>query len=220
MSGLELFEKAKFAPLTSFDKALDLYGKCIGKIVKDEDLLQPAFPAGRRPPNFPNTVPSEVLPAAFCVFAGMFLNPQLRYTEGESHSLVASCLNHVYIINTATKPDAYKLLVSFRPGRRENTSRFKSEREQFLLKSLQIIACTTLGILAWDAKDRSTAAKRYKDALDIGSTDPLFTLPTPSPGIECAAQESLNQARANLAVLVANDARNAAVAGAIERAKC
>ncbi|TEB20761.1 hypothetical protein FA13DRAFT_201930 [Coprinellus micaceus] len=196
MSGLELFEKAKFAPLTSLDKALDLYGKCIRKVMKDEDLLQPTFPGGCRPPTFPDTVPSEVLPAAFCVFAGMFLNPQLRYTE-------------------ATKPEAYKLLASFRPGYRADSSRFKSEREQFLLKSLQIIACTTVGILAWDTKDRSTAAKRYKEALDIGSTDPLFTSSTPSPGIECAAQESLNQARANLAVLVANDARNAAVAGAM-----
>ena len=70
----------------------------------------------------------------------------------------------------------------------------------------------TLGLLAWDAKDRSTAAKRYKEALDLAATDPTFSSPTPASGLETWIQADLEQTRNNLAMLIQNDEMNARMA--------
>lgn len=77
------------------------------------------------------------------------------------------------------------------------------------MKCLQISASLTLGLLAWDAKDRATAAKRYKEALDLAATDPLFSCPRPQVGLETWIQNDLKEVRQNLNILIQNDAKNA-----------
>src|SRR6266568_8763408 len=75
-----------------------------------------------------------------------FHDPAMNHTE-ESH------------------PEAYKLLSSFKPGAQKSHPRL--ERTPRLLKAMQITAGLTLGLLAWDKRDRATAAKRYREALDL-----------------------------------------------------
>lgn len=197
MSGFELLRKAEIAYSLEHnpDKAFDLYQKCIKRIMRHENVCASAFPGGRRPAGLPADAPSETIAMAFRNFSGFFRDPRMNYTE-------------------ATAPEAYKFLASFRPShaRDKDFSRFVSDRAKFVLKCLQISACMTLGLLAWDAKDRPTAAKRYKEALDLAETEPAFTSPSPPPGIETWIRQDLKQTRDNLAVLIANDEVNARMA--------
>ncbi|TEB29067.1 hypothetical protein FA13DRAFT_1735169 [Coprinellus micaceus] len=119
---------------------------------------------------------------AFRNFVGLFRDPSMNYTE-------------------ATTPEAYKFFASFRPShaREKDFERFTSPDAKFLLKCLQIVACMTLGLLAWDAKDQ---------ALDLAATDPTFSSPTPAAGLETWIQADLQQAKDNLAMLIQNDETN------------
>ncbi|KAG5646719.1 hypothetical protein DXG03_002401 [Asterophora parasitica] len=47
---------------------------------------------------------------------------------------------------------------------------------------MQITAGMTLGLLAWDKRDGSTAAKRYQEALDLAATHAPFVSPSLAPG--------------------------------------
>ncbi|KAH6913458.1 hypothetical protein BKA70DRAFT_1096974, partial [Coprinopsis sp. MPI-PUGE-AT-0042] len=142
----------------------------------------------------PAEVPTETLAAAFYSVCGFFRDPTLNFTAD-------------------TQPDAYRLVYGFRPSSIQRYPRFKSAEEQFLLKPecLQIAACFTLGLLAWDKKDRASAAKRYQEAIDLAKTDPTFDSSNPLDGIHCWDKATLNDIRDNLAILVATDTTNAGI---------
>ncbi|KAE9399700.1 hypothetical protein BT96DRAFT_919996, partial [Gymnopus androsaceus JB14] len=91
-----------------------------------------------------------------------------------------------------SSPEAFKLLNKFRPAK-------------ILLKGLQIIAGMTLGLLAWDKKDRPTASKRYREALDLAKTHPPYG-EAPKPGHQ-------NLKHFELYVATNNDTINAARVG-------
>jgi len=79
---------------------------------------------------------------------------------------------------------------------------------------MQITAGLTLGVLAWDNRDRAKAAKRYKEALDLAATHPPFTnLPPGTVGLEKWVYLDLQQVKANLDHLVQNDTINAQMLG-------
>ncbi|KAK7692647.1 hypothetical protein QCA50_004280 [Cerrena zonata] len=124
-----------------YDKSLDLYQKCIKKLVKDERLTQglPAISPS-------DEIPQELLGVAF-------------------HQLTSFFRDGTYSQESA--PDAYKLINSFRPGGNKEYPRFTTPEQQLLLKAIQINAGLTLGLIAWDKKDRATAAKRYKEVIDL-----------------------------------------------------
>jgi hypothetical protein len=71
-----------------------------------------------------------------------------------------------------------------------------------------------LGILAWDNRDRATATKHYKEALDLAATHPPFIdLPPGTVGLEKWVNLDLQQVKVNLAHLVQNDTINAQMLG-------
>ncbi|KAF8869261.1 hypothetical protein CPB84DRAFT_1839606 [Gymnopilus junonius] len=73
-----------------------------------------------------------------------------------------------------------------------------------------ITAGLTLGVLAWDNHDRATAAKRYREAIDVANTYSPFTiLPTGTIGWELYVHNDLLQAKSNLGTIVQNDTINA-----------
>jgi hypothetical protein len=121
------------------------------------------------------------------------------------------CQRTIFIACGAeTSPEAYRLLNSFRASSSNDHSRFKGERAKIILKGLQITAGLTLGLLAWDKKDRAAAAKRYKEALDVAATHTAFGSVNGSPKhFERWVAIEVNQIRENLHVLVENDISNA-----------
>jgi len=79
---------------------------------------------------------------------------------------------------------------------------------------MQITAGLTLGLLAWDNRDRATAAKRYREALNLAATHPPFTdLPPGTVGLEKWVYLDLQQVKVNLDHLVQNDTINAQMLG-------
>jgi len=193
MNGYKLFTAGETAYMLHHDAdaALQYYQKAIKKIIKDEVVTaQMPIPPGSLPPNFP----TETLAMVFQNLCGFFRDPAMNYTE-------------------KTAPEAYKLLFSFRPNSTRDYSRFRTPRAQLLKKAMQANAGMTLGLLAWDAKDRATAAKRYQEVLDIGAGEPAFNgqQGRPAPGLETWGAEAVQQARDNLAVIVRNDETNAQV---------
>lgn len=79
-----------------------------------------------------------------------------------------------------------------------------------LLKGLQITAGFTLGLLAWDKKDRATAAKRYKEALDLAATYPPFnSVARSKKHLERWVATEVQTTKDNLDMLIKNDAANA-----------
>jgi len=143
------------------------------------------------PPDFPQ----ELLGAVWRNFVGFFRDPAMHFTEG-SH------------------PEAYKLLNSFKPSAQKPHPRLeRTPRGKVLLKGMQITAALTLGVLAWDQRDRATAAKRYREALDLADSHPAFkSLPQGKIGLELYVHNDLQQAKTNLGVLVQNDFINAEMA--------
>lgn len=80
---------------------------------------------------------------------------------------------------------------------------------------MQIIASLTVGILAWDLKDRATAAKRYREALDLAVTHAPFNGPPSScTNLERWIATDVQATRENLAMLARNDEMNANVIAA------
>ena len=140
------------------------------------------------PPDFPQ----ELLGGVWRNFVGFFRDPSMNFTE-ESH------------------PEAYKLLRSFRPGAQKSHPRLeRTPRGNILLKGMQITAGLTLGLLAWDKRDRATAAKLYREALDLAETHlPFTTLPQGVIGLELYVHNDLQETKTNLGILVMNDTKNA-----------
>lgn len=77
---------------------------------------------------------------------------------------------------------------------------------------MQITAGMTLGLLAWDKKDRATAAKRYKEALDLAATYEPFNriLPT-NKHLLLWVSTDVQQTKDNLNTLMRNDVANAQI---------
>ncbi|KAJ7770526.1 hypothetical protein B0H16DRAFT_1515754 [Mycena metata] len=110
-------------------------------------------------------------------------------------------------------PDAYNLVYSFRPTAHGHPQ-FKGQNGRRLLKALQISAALTLGVLAWDKGDRSTAAKRYQEALDVAATHPPFNAVTPGlKHLDRTTAFDVEQIRGNLATLMMNDSITASSVG-------
>lgn len=109
-----------------------------------------------------------------------------------------------------TAPDAYKLLYSYRPGSSKEHTKFRGNDGKIMLMALQITASLTLGLMAWDKTDRATAAKRYKEALDLAATHPPFLSESAaSSRIEKWVARDVLEIKENLGILVGNDMFNA-----------
>ncbi len=101
----------------------------------------------------------ETLALIWRNFVGFFRDPKLGFNEESS-------------------PEAYQLLCSFRPSDERSFPEFeKSTEGKILLIAIQATALATLGLMAWDKGDRATAAKRYKQALDLAGKHPPFISP-------------------------------------------
>jgi len=115
----------------------------VKKILKDEN------PTAKLPVIVPDDFPQETLGAVWRNFVGFFHDPAMSFTR-------------------TSDTEVYKLLNSFRPSASKPYPRLeKTDRGRVLLKGMQITAGLTLGLMAWDDRDRATAAKRYKEALDL-----------------------------------------------------
>ncbi|EJD44549.1 hypothetical protein AURDEDRAFT_114295 [Auricularia subglabra TFB-10046 SS5] len=196
MSGLSLFKKAEMAYMldSNVPQAFDLYVQSIRKIIKNEDVAQ-KFP---QPIPVPD-MPQELLGIVWRNFVGFFRDPALGFTVDNA-------------------PDAYKLLLSFKPSSTPAYPEFEKrsgKRGAELLKGMQITAGFTLGLMAWDKRDRATAAKRYNEALALAETHaPFVGRPTaPRSGLELYVYNDVQECRSNLAKLVASDAKNAQLLG-------
>lgn len=112
-----------------------------------------------------------------------------------------------YLLETA--PDAYKLVKELRPHSTKKFSRFTTTEEKLLLKALQLHANFTLGLMAWDKKDRATAAKRYQETLDLAATHPSWNTVDPqSKHLDRWVINCVQQVKKNLSSLVQNDIIN------------
>jgi hypothetical protein len=192
MSGVELFQRAETLYFQGkVPETFEMYQKSIKKILKDEN------PTATLPLPLPtDDFPRETLGVVWRNFLGFFRDPAMSFTP-ESH------------------PEAHKLLNSFRPASTSaSSSRIharleRTERGKILLKGMQVTAGITLGLIAWDKRDRATAAKRYKEALDLAQTHPPFTTLAPGAvGLDKYVHSDVQTARDNLAVLVQNDIAN------------
>jgi len=187
-TGIVIFQRAEQCYARGqVNTTFELYQRAIKKILKDEVLT------AKLPAIVPDEAPEEALCFIWMNFLGFFRDPAMNFTA-------------------ETSPEAYKLLKSFRPSAQKEYTRFRGERGQTVLKAMQITAGLTLGLLAWDKKDRATAAKRYKEAIDLAQTHPPFV--TMSPGVkhlEKWVAKELAQAKDNMDVLVRNDIINSEV---------
>ncbi|GLB42114.1 putative MYND finger [Lyophyllum shimeji] len=193
MSGLSLFQQAElFYYQGRINDAFENYRKSIKKILKDENVLAKVPGADIIPDDFPQ----ELLGMVWRNFVGFYRDPKMNFTE-ESH------------------PEAFRLLNSFRPTAKPHPRLERSARGKVLLKGMQITAGLTLGLLAWDKHDRATAAKRYREALDLAETLPAFTSPPPGTrGMEKYVYGDLQDTKTNLGRLILNDTINAELFGA------
>ncbi|KAG6817119.1 hypothetical protein H0H87_012640 [Tephrocybe sp. NHM501043] len=193
-TGLALFQQAEVAySRGNILAAFEGYQKCIKKILKDENptALVPGIPASALPPNMPR----ELLGMVWQNFMGFFRDPKMNFTE-------------------TSAPDAWKLMNSFRPGA-ESTSKGhkrlqRTERGKVMLKGMQVTAALTIGVMAWDKRDRATAAKRYKEGIEVATTHaPFVNLPPGTLGWEAYVHHDLKEAKDNLGILIDNDTINA-----------
>lgn len=123
-------------------------------------------------------------------------------------------------LNADNSPKAYNLILSYRSpplaSSAINESKTKTiddypmfkrrgARGALVLDTMRITAGLTLGLMAWDKRDRATAALRYQEALALADkyADMLVTKPT--RGLEGWLAVDVGQMRDNLAVLVLND---------------
>ncbi|KAF8060832.1 hypothetical protein FPV67DRAFT_1673666 [Lyophyllum atratum] len=195
MSGLALFKRAEASHYQGdIQSAFDDYQKAIKKILKDENVT------AKIPAIVLDDCPQELLGYIWRSLLGFFRDRQMNFTE-------------------ESDPDAFKLLSSFRPSAPKSHPRLeRTPRGKVLLKGMQVTAGLTLGLLAWDKRDRATAAKRYQEALDLAETHPAFSsLPPGMTGLEKYVHADLIQVKVNLGWLIVNDTLNEQVFGAQTR---
>lgn len=120
-------------------------------------------------------------------------------------------------LNATTAPDAYKLMASFKPSNEQHNSyqafAKRGAHGLAILKAMQITATFTTGLMAWDKKDRATAARRYQDALALADTHPPFNSKSPKPGLETWVCADVQQTRDNLKILIDTDFKHAIILG-------
>jgi hypothetical protein len=190
-SGVAIFQRAEdLYAHGDIQGAFDLYQTAVKKIIKNENVI------AKLPAIVPDDFPQETLGAIWRNFVGFFRDPAMSFTQ-------------------TSDPEAYKLLNSFRPSAEKSHAKFeKTSRRRVLLKGMQITAGLTLGLLAWDNRDRPTAAKRYKEALDLAASHPSFTVLAPGTvGLEKWVYLDIQQVKANLGCLVENDTIHAQMLG-------
>jgi len=197
-TGLVLFQKAELAYASHrSDEAFELYQKAIKKILKDENVV------AKLPAIVLHNAPEETLGFLWQNLTGFFKDPAMNYTA-------------------ETSPEAFKLLNKFRPGHADKShERFRTPQAKIFLKGLQIVAGMTLGLLAWDKQDRPTAAKRYRETLDLAKTHAPFDSlgdnygEAPKPGhqnmrhFELYVATTVKETKNNLALIILNDTINA-----------
>ncbi|KAG6861323.1 hypothetical protein C0995_001642 [Termitomyces sp. Mi166 len=192
-TGFALFQSAETRYYQGkIPSAFEFYQKSIKKILKDENLVaKTPLPPGTQ---VPDDMPQELLGMVWRNFVGFFRDPKMDFTEENS-------------------PEAYKLLNSFRPSATRGHPRLeRTERGRVLLKGMQITAALTLGLLAWDKRDRATAAKRYREGIELANTHQTFVkLPPGTKGWELWVHHDLQDVKDNLGIIVANDEINAGI---------
>lgn len=190
-TGLALFQSAEMQYYQGKTaSAFEYYQKSIKKILKDENpTAKMVIPAGTP---VPDDMPQELLGIVWRNFVGFFRDPKMDFTEENS-------------------PGAYKLLNSFKPNATRGHPRLeRTERGKVLLKGMQITAALTLGLLAWDKRDRATAAKRYHEGLEVANTHQAFLNLSPgTKGWELYVHHDLQEVKDNLGIIVTNDEINA-----------
>lgn len=108
-------------------------------------------------------------------------------------------------------PKAYRMLRSFCPSSDLRTRSFSQSNADVLLKGMKIASGLTLGLMAWDRRDRSTAVKRYAEALELAfSHPPFFRRATSDSGVrlERWVMSDVEVIQDNLDILLRNDTAN------------
>lgn len=205
-TGFELFQSAEMEHQFrgNSSAAMDLYVLSIERIVQHENPIA-KFPVWMltQITAQADDYPEQVLGAVWRNFVGFFKDPNMAF-------------------NKDSKPEAWKLLEAFRPGKvevggMENiTGKFerfgRTDEGKVLLKGMQVTAGFTLGLLAWDRKDRATAAKRYKEALDLAATyTPFIDKGQARTPLERYVSSDVLTTTDNLRMLIRNDETNAEV---------
>ncbi|KAJ7091937.1 hypothetical protein B0H15DRAFT_834640 [Mycena belliarum] len=168
-------------------EAVELYRRGVHQILDHEDVLQ-------KIPGIPDSFAQELLANIWVNLSNCFREVGSKFTQESS-------------------PEAYGLIYSFRPHR--SHLQFRGPEGQRLLNAMQITAGFTLGVLAWNKGDRSTAAKRYQQALDVSSSHPAFNTVTPGlTHLDRIIAMQVQVIRDNLAVLISKDSATAEFAGA------
>ncbi|KAJ7717557.1 hypothetical protein B0H16DRAFT_1610738 [Mycena metata] len=112
------------------------------------------------------------------------------------------------IVTKESAPDAYSLIFSFRSTAPSSSHpQFKGTKAKRLLKGMQIMASGALGIIAWEQGDRATAAKRYKEGLDVAAAHPVWNKGTAGlKHLDYTIAYEVGEIRDNLAMLMKKDA--------------
>jgi hypothetical protein len=212
-TGLQIFQAAELAyHQGNIQQAFETYQLAIKKIAKDE-IVSATIPSSMIA-SLPDTMPSETLLMVWRNFVGFFRDNALNFTQGEHgvHQILPLICPYLFFAFD-TSPAGYKLLASYRPGTgSKEHPRFRGDRAQLILKAMQIEAGLTMGLLAWDKKERATAAKRYKEALDLAAThNPFDNIALASRGMEQWIATDVQDTKDNLRILMMNDITNAQI---------
>ncbi|KAJ7145358.1 hypothetical protein C8R43DRAFT_890488 [Mycena crocata] len=171
-------------------EAFEFYRKAIVRILDHEDILQKAL-------NAPEEYAQEIIICAWQNLLACFRQSNSGFTQESS-------------------PDAYALVFSFRPTAPSRTHpQFKGQPGRRLLKAMQIMASFALAVLAWEQGERSTAARRYQEALDVAATHPRFNSVTPGlKHLDRIIAFEVQSIKDNLATLKEGDLFTTTVTGA------
>ncbi|KAF9031842.1 hypothetical protein BDZ89DRAFT_1063730 [Hymenopellis radicata] len=199
-SGLDLFRKAEVLYYQDkVDDTFDYYQRAIRKILKDE-IVTAAIPAEiARDPKIANDklYPRELLGLVWRNFVGYFKDHNMKKSKDTSR-------------------EAYKLLLMFSPKSTHDFHRFRTDKAKILLKGMQISAALTLGLLAWDSKDRVAAVKYYRAGLDMAKEYPGYDKESEAAvGWESFIADEVSEMRDNMAILLRNDEWNVQLSAAL-----
>ncbi|KAF6752988.1 hypothetical protein DFP72DRAFT_814593 [Ephemerocybe angulata] len=144
------------------------YAFALGKMANMEDVLQ-SVPTADLPVKVPDDMPTESVALVWKTICEYFRDKP--------------------DITAATCESAYSVLLMFAPGNelKPFQRRFlTTSKGTFLLKCLQVSGGFTLASLALDKGDRSEAARRYREALELaeGEVVGVFRGREPRPGLE------------------------------------
>lgn len=116
----------------------------------------------------------------------------------------------------ANSPEVYDLVASFRSASSPD-ERYpvfsRTPKSKLILTALSGAASYTLGLLAWDSKNRAKASKYYQEAIQTYETEPVFTALRASSQLAKWANGTYTETRDNLGILLRQDALLAAETG-------